>query len=174
VKFDEIEDTTAEKRLVYEIDDFDLDIGDRVLYPILALPESAPNMADRQSQVSNSPTSTSLILLVNEDIPLNKKQYLMIEKVLLGTLAWAGYAYNTSKRDQKLLYIRGEGRVSKSQIIKAIIAGIDLIHHKEEVILMVPIGAAADNICGNTYHIALGISITKVQKITVSSRIRKL
>jgi hypothetical protein len=49
VKFDEIEDAAAEERLVYKIDDFDLDIGDRILYPILALPESAPNIADRRS-----------------------------------------------------------------------------------------------------------------------------
>jgi hypothetical protein len=174
VKFDEIEDTAAEERLVYKIDDFDLDIGDGVLYPILALPESTPNMADWQFQVGNNPTGTSLTLLVNEDIPLNEKQYLVVERVLSGVLAWADHAYNASKWDQLLLYIRGEGRVGKSQIIKAIIAGIDLIYHKEEAILMAPTGVAADNICGNTYYIALGISIAKVQKTTVSSCIRKL
>jgi hypothetical protein len=46
VKFDEIEDTAAEEHLAYDIDDFDLDIGDGVLHPILASPESAPNVAD--------------------------------------------------------------------------------------------------------------------------------
>lgn len=56
---------------MYKISDFDLNIGDRVLYPILTLLESVPNVTDRRSQVSNNPTSTSLILLVNEDIPLN-------------------------------------------------------------------------------------------------------
>jgi hypothetical protein len=174
VKFDEIEDETAEERLVYEIDDFDLDIGDGVLRPILASPESAPNVADRRSQVGNNPTGKSLTLLVNQDIPLNEKQRLVAERVLSGALAWADHAYDASKRDQQLLYVRGEGGVGKSQIIKAIVAGMDLIRRKEEVILMAPTGAAADNIRGNTYHTALGISIAKVQKTTVSSRVRKL
>ncbi|KAH6691786.1 hypothetical protein BKA61DRAFT_532791, partial [Leptodontidium sp. MPI-SDFR-AT-0119] len=60
-----------------------------------------------------------------------------------------------------LLYVGGEGGVSKSQIIKAIVSSINLICRKEEVILIAPIGAAADNISGNTYHTALGISIAK-------------
>lgn len=33
MKFDELEDAAAEERLAYEIDDFDLDIGDGVLHP---------------------------------------------------------------------------------------------------------------------------------------------
>ncbi|THC87309.1 hypothetical protein EYZ11_013246 [Aspergillus tanneri] len=40
----------------------------------------------------------------------------------------------------------------KSQIIKAIAAGMDLVHRKHEVIFMAPTGAAADIIGGNTYH----------------------
>ena len=64
--------------------------------------------------------------------------------------------------------------MGKSQIVKAIIAGMDLICCKEEVILMAPIRAAVDNIGGNTYYIALGISIAKTQKIIVSSYIRRL
>lgn len=39
---------------------------------------------------------------------------------------------------------------------------------------MAPTGVAADNIGGNTYYTALGISIAKTQKTTVSSRVRKL
>jgi hypothetical protein len=87
VKFDKIEDTVAEECLMYKIDNFDLDIGDRILYPILALLESAPNVADRQSQVSDSPTGASLTLLVNKDIPLNEKQRLVVEIFLSGVLA---------------------------------------------------------------------------------------
>jgi hypothetical protein len=51
---------------------------------------------------------------------------------------------------------------------------MDLIFRKDEVILMAPIGVAADNISGNTYHTALGISIAKTQKTTVSTCVRKL
>jgi hypothetical protein len=174
VKFDKTEDVGAEERLAYKINDFDLDIGDSVLHPILASPESAPNIADRRCQVGDNPTSTSLALLVNKDILLNKKQRLVVKRVLSGTLAWANHTYDASEQDQKLLYIGGEGGVGKSQIIKAIVAGIDLIYRKEEVILIAPTGAAADNIGGNTYYTALGISIAKTQKTTVSSCVRKL
>jgi hypothetical protein len=173
IKFNEVEDTAAGENLAYEIDDFDLDIRDAVLQPILASPESAPNVADRRPQVGANPTSKSLTLLVSEDIPLNEKQRLVVERVLSGTLAWATHPYDSSKRDQQLLYVGGEGGVGKSQIIKAIVAAMDLIHRKE-VILMAPTGAPADNIRGNTYHTALGISIAKVQKTMVSSRVRKL
>ena len=99
VKFNNTGDVEAEERLVYKIDDFDLDIGDGVLYPILALPESAPNIADQRSQVGDNPTGTSLTLLVNKDIPLNEKQRLVVERVLSGALAWASHAYDASKRD---------------------------------------------------------------------------
>ena len=73
-----------------------------------------------------------------------------------------------------LLYIGGEGGVGKSQVIKMIVAGMDLICHKDEVILMAPTGAAADNIGGNTYHTSLGINCSQTQKPSVSSRINKL
>ena len=49
MKFNKTKDATAEERLVYKIDDFNLDIGDNVLYPILALLESAVNIVDRRS-----------------------------------------------------------------------------------------------------------------------------
>ena len=61
-----------------------------------------------------------------------------------------------------LLYIRGEGKVGKSQVIKAIVTGIDLILYKDKVIFIAPIGAAADNISGNTYYTTLGISLAKI------------
>src|SRR5947199_8243262 len=73
-----------------------------------------------------------------------------------------------------LLYVGGEGGTGKSQIIKATIAGMDLILRKDEIILMAPTGAAADNIDGNTYHTSLGIGLAKSQKPAVSSRVRKL
>jgi hypothetical protein len=82
-------------------------------------------------------------LLVNEDLPLNEKQRLVVERVLSGALAWQGHAYNASKREKKLLYVEGEGGVGKSQTIKSIVAGMDLICRKDEVILMAPMGAAA-------------------------------
>jgi len=173
-KLDEIDDISTEERLAFDVDDFDLDIGDGILRPILSSDESVPNLADRRSQVGHNPTGTTLTLLVNEDIPLNRKQQLVVEKVLSAALAWGCHPHDASKRDQMLLYVGGEGGVGKSQIIKGIVAGMDLIFRKDEVILTAPTGSAADNIGGNTYHTALGISIGKTQKTTVRSRVRKL
>jgi len=84
------------------------------------------------------------------------------------------YAFDASKQEQLLLYVGGEGGVGKSQIIKAIVASMDLILRKDEVILMAPTGAAADNIEGNTYHTSLGISISNSQKRNVSPCVKKL
>lgn len=58
-----------------------------------------------------------------------------------------------------LLYVGGDGGVGKRQVIKAIVAGIDLIHRKGEVIIMGPTGAAANNIGGITYHSCLVIGL---------------
>jgi hypothetical protein len=113
-------------------------------------------------------------LLLSKNLPLNEKQRLVVERVLSGALAWADHAYDASERDQTLLYIGGEGGVGKSRIIKGIVAGMDLILCKDEIILMAPTGAAADNIGGNTYHTSLGISINKTQEGIMGSCVRRL
>ncbi|KAJ6102596.1 hypothetical protein N7486_005023 [Penicillium sp. IBT 16267x] len=89
-------------------------------------------------------------------------------------LAYVDYPYGSSMRKQSLLYVGGEGGVGKSQIIKAIVATIDLIHRKDKVILMAPTGAAADVIGGNTYYTSLGISLNRYRRGGVSPRVRRL
>src|SRR5205814_4812335 len=125
---------------------------------------------NRCSQVGDNTSAVNLTTLVSQDLPLNKKQQLVVEKVLLKALAWGDNAYDASKRDKMLLYIGGEGGVGKSQIIKAIVAGMDLILRKDEIIIMAPTGAAADNIGGNTYQTTLGISLSKMQKPVMNPR----
>jgi hypothetical protein len=66
------------------MDDFDVDLGDGVLYPLLSSPENSLNVADRRRQVGDNPTGKGLTLLVNEDLPLNEKQRFVIERVLNG------------------------------------------------------------------------------------------
>ena len=173
-KLDELGDTEAEEHIAFEADNFDLDLGDGVLHPALNSIQSLPNLSDRRAQVGENPSGATLTTIVSEDVPLNRKQRLVVERVLSAALAWRDHPYDASKREQMLLYVGGEGGTGKSQVIKAIVAGMDLILRKSEVILMAPTGAAADNIGGNTYHTCLGISINKTQKPTVSPRIRKL
>lgn len=158
----------------YDLDGFSLDIGDAILELMLNEPEVIPTLADQQSYVEDSSSPTSLTLLVSESIPLNTKQRLVVETVLGEALDWASHPYNASKRHQTLLYVGGEGGVGKSQIVKGIMAGMDLIRRKKEVILMAPTGAAADNIGGNTFHTSLGLSITRSTGHSMAARVRKL
>ena len=51
---------------------------------------------------------------------------------------------------------------------------MNLVGRKDEVVLMAPTGAAADNIGGNTYHTSLGISIDRSRKTGMKSRVRRL
>ena len=173
-KLDESNNTETDEHIAFGIDDFDPDLNDGALYPTLSLEDNIATQADRRSQVGDNPSATSLTSIVTQDIPLNRKQRLVVKKFLSKALAWGDNAYDASKRDQMLLYIGGEGGVGKSQIIKAVVAGIDLILRKNEIILMAPTGAAADNIGGNTYHTLLGISISKPQKPSAKPRIKKL
>jgi hypothetical protein len=99
---------------------------------------------------------------------------MVVERVLSEALAWADHPYDSVQRKQTLLYVGGEGGTGKSQIIKAIDAGMNLIGRKHEVILMAPTGAAADNIGGNTYHTSLGISIDRSRGTAMTSRVRRL
>lgn len=174
VKFDEIDDLTTEERLTYGIDDFDLDATDGMLYPTLGVADQPPDPTNRRSEVGDHPTGHSLTALVKKDLPLNEEQEIVVERILSSALAWEKHPYDASKRDQMLLYIGGEGGVGKSQIINGVVAGMALIGRKHEIILMAPTGAAADNVGGNIYHAALGVSIANTQKRTVPLRIRKL
>jgi hypothetical protein len=113
-------------------------------------------------------------MLVTEHIPLNTKQRLVIQRILSQALSWKDYPYDSLKRQQTLLYVGRKGGIGKSQIIKAIVEGMNLIDRKHEVILMAPTGAAADNIGGNTYHTSLGISIDRSRRTTMAARIKRL
>ena len=70
-------------------------------------------------------------MIVSEDLPLNQKQRLIVEQVLSEALTWKDYAYDASKRKQKLLYVEEKNRIDKSQIIKIIIVEMNFIFYKK-------------------------------------------
>jgi hypothetical protein len=70
------------------MDDFNLVSGDGVLHPALAAVDTIPNLADRRLQVGANPTAATLIELIIDDIPLNTKQRLIVERVLSAALSW--------------------------------------------------------------------------------------
>jgi AAA domain len=106
-----------------------------------------------------NPSASMVIDLISRQYPLNRKQRLVAERVISEALAWKDHPFDASKRNQSLVYIGGEGGTGKSQIVRAVVAAMILLGRLEEIILMAPTGAAADNIDGNTYHTSLGISI---------------
>jgi hypothetical protein len=132
------------------------------------------SLQDRRFRLDENPTAASLASLVGQEIPLNNKQQFVVVKILAEALTWADHPYDSSRRRQLLLCITGEGGTGKSQIPKAIVAAMDLLGRKDEVMLMAPTGAAADTIGGNTYHTSLGISINRLQKSAMGSRVRRL
>jgi hypothetical protein len=157
-----------------DLDDFNLGMADDVLVPILTEPDLSLDLQHRRSEIGQNPTGASLTSLVRDIIPLNEKQRLVVERVISNLLACVNHPYDSSMRQQTLLYVGGEGGVGKSQIIKAIVAVMDLIHRKDEVILMAPTGAAADVIGGSTYHTSLGISLNRYRRGGVAPRVRSL
>jgi hypothetical protein len=157
-----------------DLDDFNLGLADDVLVPILTESELSLDLQHRRSEIGQNPSGASLTSLVRDIIPLNEKQRLVVEKVMSNLLDCVDHPYDSSMRKQTLLYVGGEGGVGKSQIIKAIVASMDLIHRKNEVILMAPTGAAADVIGGSTYHTSLGISLNRYRRGGVGPRVHRL
>ncbi len=60
--------------------------------------------------------------------------------------------------EQLLIYIRGEKRVRKSRIVKAIEMDFTLLSKKKELVISVSIGSAANSISGSTMHIVLRVN----------------
>ncbi|KAJ5367847.1 hypothetical protein N7541_001788 [Penicillium brevicompactum] len=156
------------------LDDFNIGLTDGALLPSLADSSSLNNAYNHRASIAENPTASSIIAAIGNDVPLNEKQRLVVKKVMSDLLICAGNPYDSSLREQSLLYVGGEGGVGKSQIIKAIVAAIDLICRREEVIIMAPTGAAADAIGGSTYHNSLGISLNRYRRAGVSSQVRRL
>lgn len=146
-------------------DDFNLEFVDDVLVSTLTDSAPLPDLQQYRLRVDENPTGASITSLVCEMVPLNEKQRIVVEKVLAEALICANYPYDPSQRKQTLLYVGGEGGVGKSQIIKAIVTAMDLIHRKNEIILMAPTGAAADVIGGSTHHTSLGISLNRYREV---------
>jgi hypothetical protein len=111
-RFRKSEDDSTGLDLDFEADDSNVEPGGGVLQPVLTTFEDAPAidapaMEAYRSLVGQNPTGASLTSQVHEKIPLNRKQRLVVEKVLSAALAWRDHPNDRSKRDQ-LLLAKGE------------------------------------------------------------------
>ena len=154
--------------------DFDSDDDGGFLEPILADIDTTPANSTLPS-LPDHPTVESLMPFIMGKVPLNRKQRLVVEKVLSAALSWKDHPYGSSERKQMLLHLSSAG-VGKSQVVKGVVAGMDLLGRKDELIIMAPTGIAADKIGGSTYHTALqGIPInTHKEKQSLPPRINRL
>ena len=148
-----------------DFDGFNLCSVEDVLVPVLTNLDPSFDLQHCRSEVGQNPTGASLISLLRDIIPLNEKQRCVVEKVLSRLLSCISHPYSSGQREQSLIYVGGEGGAGKSQVIKAIVAAMDL---------MAPTGAAADIIGGSTYHTSLGISLNRYKRGGVSPRVRRL
>ncbi|KAJ5195494.1 uncharacterized protein N7498_008932 [Penicillium cinerascens] len=99
---------------VPDLGDFNLEFVDEVLVPILTDSAPLPDLLQYRLRVDQNPTGASIASLMCEMVPLNKKQRIVVEKVLAEALLYANYPYDPSQRTQTLLYVGGEGGVDKS------------------------------------------------------------
>ncbi len=91
-------------------------------------------------------------------LPMNKTQRLIVEWVLHRVITTT-VSNGVQKESQLLLYIRGEGGVCKSRVVKGIEQGFSLLSRRADLVLAAPTGAATSNIEGNIVHTCLGIGI---------------
>jgi len=135
--------------------------------------ETDPTILDRISRVGPNPTGKSLGCLICETLPLNKKQFLIVEKVLNHAIQHCGKP-NVDAQDQMLLYVAGEGGTGKTRVIEAIELGYELLQRKDEVFLMAPTGSAADKIRGRTIHSSLCLDMCDRPRPNISGQVYSL
>jgi len=74
---------------------------------------------DQISKVDLNLTNSSIIQLIQKTLPLNKKQFLIIKKILSHVIQYYKKAA-INMQNQILLYINSKDETEKSQIIKTI------------------------------------------------------
>ena len=94
--------------------------------------------------------------------------------MLSEVLTWKNYAYDILKWKQKFFYVEEKNRINKNQIIKIIIAEINFIFCKNEIIFIILTEIVANNINKNICYTVLNINLDKKQKLIVNFYVRKL
>ena len=148
--------------------EFNLDVNTYCLNPALGtLLEPRISAIDHQPTHSISDvdvfTQTDdccvLVDSINRVLPLNFLQRLIVEGVMHHVIGAKNKPPCVDLSDQMLLYVRGAGRVGKSQVIKAIEIGFFLLQQRDELLITAPTGAAASGIGRSTVHAAMEIKI---------------
>jgi hypothetical protein len=118
------------------------------------LPLSAASLPTLRAMFHVTPTTDSIVSLIETQYKLNSKQALVIRALFDRILH--PIPINTDK-DQFLLYIGGLGGVGKTYLVKAFLFGLSILEREDDVVLTASTGAASANIGGSTYHSALAL-----------------
>lgn len=106
--------------------------------------------------LGENPQAIILCHIIQDRLLLNHLQRIVVEEAL-------NHAIINKRRqcqdkcDQLLLYVRGEGGVGKSRVVKAIHLGFSFLKRRSELLIAAPTGAATANIGGATIYGALNI-----------------
>ena len=114
------------------------------------------------SYLGNNLQAIILCNIIWDQLPLTYLQIVVIEKVLNHAILNKGNQCN-HRSDQLLLYVKGERRVGKNEIVKAINLGFSFLKRWKELFIAAPTGAAAANIGSATIYGALSID-DRIQK----------
>lgn len=110
-----------------------------------------------QFQIGDNFQAVTICNIIHTILLLNKLQHLIVEQVFQTIIDSKGKQC-INKDSQMLLYVRGEGGVGKSRVIKIIKIRFSLLYQKPELVITALTGAAATNIGGATIHAALDIN----------------
>ena len=108
------------------------------------------------NRLGENPQAVILCDIIQNQLPLNHLQMVVVEEALNHAILNKRNQCR-HRSDQLLLYVRGEGGVGKSRVIKAIYLGFSFLKRQTELLIAAPTGAAAANIGGATIHEALSI-----------------
>ncbi len=114
------------------------------------------------NRLSENPEVIILYDIIQDRLPLNHLQRVVVKKVLNHTILNKGNQCH-HRSEQLLLYVRGEGGVGKSRVVKAIHLRFSFLKRRKELLIAAPTGVAAANIGGATIHGALSIQ-DRIQK----------
>jgi hypothetical protein len=81
-----------------DLDDFNFELTDEVLVPMLTHSGPSDDLQDHYVDISQSPTGTSITSIICDTVPLNGKQRLVVEKVMTDLLACANNPYDSASR----------------------------------------------------------------------------
>lgn len=99
------------------------------------------------NRLGENPQAVILCNIIQNRLPLNHLQRVVIEEALNHAIVNKGNQCG-HRSDQLLLYVRGEGGVGKSRVVKAIYLGFSFLKRRTELLIATRTGAAAANIGG--------------------------